>query len=65
MKKSDAIKPFGTAYRLAKTLGITPAAVYRWSDPIPELRAYQIREILSKGGNDDVKKNPAQDKNAQ
>lgn len=46
MKKRDAIAAFGSASDLARALGITRQSVSSWGDDVPELRAYQIREIL-------------------
>jgi biotin operon repressor len=46
MKKRDAIAAFGSASDLARALGITRQSVSDWGEDIPELRAYQIREIL-------------------
>jgi hypothetical protein len=47
MKKDDAIKYFGTASNLAKSLGVTKQAVFHW-EVIPIGRQYQI-EVISKG----------------
>lgn len=47
MKTDDAIKAFGTPKELAAALGITREAIYQWGDTVPELRAYQIRELLA------------------
>lgn len=47
MKKMDAIAAFGSASELARALGITRQSVSKWSEDVPELRAYQINEILS------------------
>lgn len=46
MKKRDAIAVFGSASELARSLGITRQSVSKWSEDVPELRAYQINEIL-------------------
>lgn len=46
MKTKDAIAEFETAHALAAALGITPSAVSQWGDEVPQLRAYQIRELL-------------------
>lgn len=45
MTKSEAIKLFGSAARLAALLGITPQAVSKWPETLPPLRVYQLREI--------------------
>lgn len=46
MKKKDAIAVFGSASELARALGIKRQSVSKWSEDVPELRAYQINEIL-------------------
>jgi transcriptional repressor of cell division inhibition gene dicB len=43
-----ALQHFGNRYRLAKALGIKPQAIYQWKGKIPELRQYQIRELIEK-----------------
>lgn len=49
MKTAEAIAKFNESTReLAEALGISTAAVYQWGDSVPELRAYQIREILDR-----------------
>ena len=47
MKTKEAIEAFGSAKALADVLGIWPQAVYRWGEDVPDLRAYQIKEILA------------------
>ena len=34
MKKTDAIKKFGSATKLARAIGITPQAVVQWPDEL-------------------------------
>ena len=46
MKKEKAIAIFGSVRALADALGITEQAVHQWSDEVPQLRVYQIRELL-------------------
>ncbi len=51
MKTKYAISQFGDTQasgikELAKALGITVFAIYQWGENVPELRAYQIKEIL-------------------
>ena len=45
---------------MAKALGLTRQAVQHWSKnldkPIPELRAYQIKDILAKQGENNANK---------
>jgi len=48
MKKQDAIEHFGDAVKLAKALGISKQAVYKWPDVVPEGRQYQL-EIVTQG----------------
>jgi DNA-binding transcriptional regulator YdaS (Cro superfamily) len=48
MTKSEAIKLFGSAARLAALLGITPQAVSKWPETLPPLRVYQLREIAQR-----------------
>jgi hypothetical protein len=49
MKTSEIIHEFNNSVReLAGALGITREAVYQWGEDVPQLRAYQIKEILAK-----------------
>ncbi|MGP1572967.1 Cro/CI family transcriptional regulator [Aggregatibacter segnis] len=48
MLKKDAIKYFGTARKLAKTLRISSAAVSQWGEVIPEKNAYKL-QFITKG----------------
>jgi DNA-binding transcriptional regulator YdaS (Cro superfamily) len=45
IKTDDAAKAFGSKRALAKALGITEVAVYQWKEYVPELRAFQLREL--------------------
>lgn len=45
MKKQQAIKLAGSAYRLAKLLGIKHQSVLGWGAQVPPLRVYQLREL--------------------
>ena len=47
MKTIYAIKLFGSVKALAEALGITVHAIYQWGEHVPELRAYQIRELVA------------------
>ena len=48
MKTSDILPHFNNSIReLANALGITREAVYQWGETVPQLRAYQIRELIS------------------
>ena len=55
MTKQEAIDLFGGSVRkLAETLGITEQAVHQWGDDVPELRVYQIRELMPSKANPDT-----------
>ena len=47
MKTADAISAFGSPAELARALQITRSAISQWGDTVPELRAYQIRELMA------------------
>ena len=44
MKKDEVLAYYGTQVQLAKTLGITQAAVAQWRE-VPMLRQYQIERL--------------------
>lgn len=46
MKKKEAIEAFGSTKALAEALGITEGAVSQWSEEIPPLRVFQIKDVL-------------------
>ena len=48
MRTKQAIKHFGSAAKLARSLGISRQSVHDWGDVVPEGRAYQI-EVLTEG----------------
>ncbi len=48
MLKEEARRYFGNDAAIAKALNISPAAVCRWGDKVPQLRAYQIAEIMGR-----------------
>ncbi len=48
MQKSAVLEHFGTVTATAKALGISHVAVRKWSETIPQGRAYQI-EVLTGG----------------
>ena len=48
MQKSAVLEHFGTVTATAKALGISYVAVSKWSETIPQGRAYQI-EVLTGG----------------
>ena len=47
MKTKDAIEQFGSVAALAAALGLSVQAVYQWGEDVPQLRAYQIRDLLA------------------
>jgi transcriptional regulator with XRE-family HTH domain len=49
MKKSDAIKYFGSQAEIAKVLKISRQAVGRWPEKIPELSAMKLARITFGG----------------
>lgn len=48
MNMKKAIQVFGSKSSIAKVLGITRPAVSRWGNEIPQLRQYQLLEIIEK-----------------
>lgn len=49
MTTQEAIKIFGSKNKMSKALGISRQAVSKWGDEVPELRMYQIREMIAQG----------------
>jgi len=47
MTTQEAIDAFGSRRKLAEALGISPQAVWKWGDTVPELRMYQIKAKLA------------------
>lgn len=47
MLKKDAVKFYGTEYKLAKALGIDRSAVNRWVKWVPMIRAAQLARLTS------------------
>lgn len=47
MTKREAVRLFGSAYRLSQVLGISRQAVSQWPDDVPTLRVYQIKVIMA------------------
>ncbi|MFB2653850.1 Cro/CI family transcriptional regulator [Shewanella seohaensis] len=45
MKKAAAIDHFGSQVKLAAAIGVSQAAISKWPDDVPELRAYQIERL--------------------
>ena len=45
MKTQDAINALGSAKALADVLGLTQSAISQWGENVPELRAYQLKEL--------------------
>lgn len=48
MKKAAAINHFGSQVKLAAAIGVSQAAISKWPDDVPLLRACQI-ELLTGG----------------
>lgn len=48
MKKSDVLNYFGGQSAVATTLGTSAAAISKWHEIIPKVRAYEL-EKLTKG----------------
>lgn len=48
MKKADVINHYGSVAAVAKKLGTSDVAIYKWHDIIPKVRAYEL-ERLTKG----------------
>ena len=46
MTTNEAVAIFGSKAEIARALGISRASVTEWGEKIPELRVYQLREIL-------------------
>jgi DNA-binding transcriptional regulator YdaS (Cro superfamily) len=44
---NQAIKHFGTPAKMARRLGIKPQAVYQWGGQIPELRKFQVDQVIA------------------
>jgi len=47
MKTNEAINAFGSIKDLAAALGLSVQAIYQWGETVPQLRAYQIRDLLA------------------
>lgn len=46
LTKFDAIRMFGSVRKLADALGVSEQAVHAWGYSVPQLRAYQLQEIV-------------------
>jgi hypothetical protein len=42
MRKQDVIDHFGSVLAVAKALGISKVAIYRWGEIIPKQRAFEL-----------------------
>jgi DNA-binding transcriptional regulator YdaS (Cro superfamily) len=47
MKKSEAIRHFGSQTKLAVAINVSQAAISKWPENVPELRAYQIERLTN------------------
>ncbi|PKH62183.1 Cro/Cl family transcriptional regulator [Shewanella sp. Choline-02u-19] len=45
MKKVVAIDYFGSQVKLAAAIGVSQAAISKWGDDVPALRAFQIERL--------------------
>lgn len=45
MKTEEAVKRYGSKYRLAQLLGITRQAVGQWGENLPELQALKLEKL--------------------
>ena len=45
IRTDDAVQFFESSANLARALNIQPQAITSWGDYVPELRAYQLREL--------------------
>ncbi len=45
MKTQDAIQRAGGTGKLARLIGVTPAAVSQWPEDVPQAREWQLRLI--------------------
>ena len=43
MTTSDAVAFFGSATKLARALGIKPAAISQWGENVPQPRVWQLQ----------------------
>lgn len=48
MLKADVVKHYKTATKAAEALGISKAAVSRWGNVVPLIRAYKYQELTRK-----------------
>lgn len=46
MTLNEALVYFGSVRQIAEALGVSVQAVYAWGDTVPDLRAYQLREMI-------------------
>jgi|VirMetMinimDraft_7_1064189.scaffolds.fasta_scaffold364390_1 hypothetical protein len=54
-KKSEVLKHFKNNRQISLALNISAQAVGEWKEVIPELRSYQLAEILKKRESDKTK----------
>ena len=45
MKKANAVKLAGSAYKLAQILGLTRQAVSKWKEDLPPLQVYRLKDL--------------------
>jgi hypothetical protein len=47
IRVDDAVRYFGSKAELARRLDVTPQALTKWTEYLPELRAFEFREHYS------------------
>ena len=50
MTKKEAIAHFGSIAKLAKALGISVQAIYKWGEHVPPVRAYHVEVVMRDSG---------------
>jgi DNA-binding transcriptional regulator YdaS (Cro superfamily) len=50
VKKLEAIRHFGSQQAVADALGLHKSAVSQWGEEVPQLRAFQLKEIIDSRG---------------
>ncbi|WP_163836839.1 Cro/CI family transcriptional regulator [Spartinivicinus ruber] len=47
MNITQAINHFGNKVKLAKAIGVSPSAISKWGNTVPNSRAYQLQVITN------------------
>lgn len=48
MNYDTVIDHFGSAYQLARALGVRPAAIYHWKGKVPQGRVKEIQRLMKR-----------------